>query len=281
MPRLPGRPELVLAAPFAAVLAVVGGLALEGSAVLGLGVLTALVGAAWAGAAWEESPIVPPGMHRVGIAGLGVLGRSVARALAGIGYAVRGWSRRPSDPARSGAPDARLRSGRERIRFGKRVVRVEQHASGVTAWFDDGSQAEGDFMVAADGTHSVIRHHVLGEHVERRYAGYVNWNGLVTIDESIAPADQWTTFVGEGKRVSLMPVISEPAGPTRKRLSVSAVGFLAVVVGRRFRRQVIYANKPANRRRRLRRRFDHGRHWLGDVVGVRHHRHDDRSGQPA
>ena len=26
------------------------------------------------------------------------------------------------------------------------------------------------------------------------------------IDESIAPADQWTTFVGEGKRVSLMPV---------------------------------------------------------------------------
>lgn len=41
---------------------------------------------------------------------------------------------------------------------------------------------------------------------KRRYAGYVNWNGLVEIDESIAPADQWTTFVGEGKRVSLMPI---------------------------------------------------------------------------
>lgn len=48
-------------------------------------------------AAWEEAPIVPPGMHRVGIAGLGVLGQSVARALAGIGYAVRGWSRSPKD----------------------------------------------------------------------------------------------------------------------------------------------------------------------------------------
>ena len=48
-------------------------------------------------AAWEESPIVPPRMHRVGIAGLGVLGTSVARALAGIGYAVRGWSRHPKD----------------------------------------------------------------------------------------------------------------------------------------------------------------------------------------
>lgn len=45
--------------------------------------------------AWEEAPIVPPGRHRVGIAGLGVLGQSAARALAAIGYAVRGWSRSP------------------------------------------------------------------------------------------------------------------------------------------------------------------------------------------
>ena len=55
MPGLPGRPALVLAAPFAAVLAVVGGTALDGSAVFGLGVVTVLVGAAWAAAAWEES----------------------------------------------------------------------------------------------------------------------------------------------------------------------------------------------------------------------------------
>ena len=46
-------------------------------------------------AAWEESPVVPPGRHRVGIAGLGVLGQSAARALAAIGYRVRGWSRSP------------------------------------------------------------------------------------------------------------------------------------------------------------------------------------------
>ncbi|MGY1751926.1 hypothetical protein [Blastococcus sp. SYSU D01042] len=51
---LPGRPALVLAAPFAAALAVAGALVLDGSAVLGLAVLTALVGAGWAGAAWEE-----------------------------------------------------------------------------------------------------------------------------------------------------------------------------------------------------------------------------------
>ncbi|MSE18033.1 monooxygenase, partial [Pantoea agglomerans] len=74
------------------------------------------------------------------------------------------------------------------------------------ATFSDNTQATGDFLIAADGTHSVIREYVLEQKLERRYAGYVNWNGLVTVDERIAPADQWTTFVGDGKRVSLMPV---------------------------------------------------------------------------
>ncbi|MBJ2064954.1 FAD-dependent urate hydroxylase HpxO [Serratia odorifera] len=96
--------------------------------------------------------------------------------------------------------------GDDRVQFGKRVSGVEETPDGVSAWFDDGSQAHGDFLIAADGTHSVIRPYVLGHQVERRYAGYVNWNGLVTIDETIAPANQWTTFVGEGKRASLMPV---------------------------------------------------------------------------
>ncbi|WP_147197534.1 FAD-dependent urate hydroxylase HpxO [Pantoea sp. MBD-2R] len=96
--------------------------------------------------------------------------------------------------------------GREQVQFGKRVARVEQDEHGVTAFFADGTQASGDLLIACDGTHSVVRPYVLGHKVERRYAGYVNWNGLVTIDEAIAPATQWTTFVGEGKRVSLMPV---------------------------------------------------------------------------
>lgn len=96
--------------------------------------------------------------------------------------------------------------GREKVQFGKRIARVEQDENGVTAGFEDGSETHGDLLIACDGTHSVVRKYVLGRTVERRYAGYVNWNGLVAIDESIAPAQQWTTFVGEGKRVSLMPV---------------------------------------------------------------------------
>ncbi|WP_428946091.1 FAD-dependent urate hydroxylase HpxO [Pantoea sp. FN060301] len=96
--------------------------------------------------------------------------------------------------------------GREQVQFGKRVVRVEQNAQGVTAWFDDGSSDQGDLLIACDGAHSAVRPYVLGKRTERRYAGYVNWNGLVEMDASLAPLTQWTTFVGEGKRVSLMPV---------------------------------------------------------------------------
>lgn len=96
--------------------------------------------------------------------------------------------------------------GRQQVYLGKRLVAVEDDGHRVTARFDDGSLASGDMLIGADGTHSAVRQHVLGYSVERRYAGYVNWNGLIAAADGIAPADQWTTFVGQGKRVSLMPV---------------------------------------------------------------------------
>ncbi len=96
--------------------------------------------------------------------------------------------------------------GRDKVNFGKRLESVSQDKEGVTATFTDGSTASADFMIAADGAHSIAREYVLGEKVERRYAGYVNWNGLVEVDDAIAPADQWTMFVADGKRVSVMPI---------------------------------------------------------------------------
>ncbi len=96
--------------------------------------------------------------------------------------------------------------GRENIHLGKRMLSFTEANDVVTVQFADGSQIQTELLVGADGTHSITRAYVLGEQVERRYAGYVNWNGLVDISEDYAPADQWTTYVGEGKRVSLMPV---------------------------------------------------------------------------
>ena len=96
--------------------------------------------------------------------------------------------------------------GMQDIQLGKKMIRIEEQAEQVCIHFQDGSSVEADLLIGADGTHSLTRQHVLGLTVERRYAGYVNWNGLVEMNEGLAPAQQWTTYIGEGKRVSLMPV---------------------------------------------------------------------------
>ncbi len=96
--------------------------------------------------------------------------------------------------------------GRDQIYLGKKMVNLEDKADYVEVHFADGSSTQADLLIGADGTHSMTRAYVLGQQVQRRYAGYVNWNGLVEISEDLAPAQQWTTYVGEGKRASLMPV---------------------------------------------------------------------------
>lgn len=96
--------------------------------------------------------------------------------------------------------------GKKAVQLGKKMIDIQDDGTTVTAIFEDGGTDTGDLLIGADGTHSLLRQYVLGYNPERRYAGYVNWNGLVPITDDIAPADQWTTFVGEGKRASVMPV---------------------------------------------------------------------------
>lgn len=96
--------------------------------------------------------------------------------------------------------------GKEDVTLGAALESVSESEGVVTATFEGGAVETGDLLIGADGSHSVVRPYVLGETTERRYAGYVNWNGLVEIDEAVGPATQWTTYVGEGKRVSVMPI---------------------------------------------------------------------------
>lgn len=117
---LPGRPALVVAAPFAAVLAVVGGLALDGSAVFGLVVVTALVGGAWAGAAWEESragdlalvagarAAVRTGGGLLVVCGAALLVGTAVTLLAGASLAAAAVVLRRADPSRAAPAGALL-----------------------------------------------------------------------------------------------------------------------------------------------------------------------------
>ena len=96
--------------------------------------------------------------------------------------------------------------GMDEINFGMKMVGVADGADEATATFADGTTVSADVIIGADGASSITREYVLGGPVTRRYAGYVNFNGLVETDDAIGPATEWTTYVGDGKRVSVMPV---------------------------------------------------------------------------
>src|SRR5262245_6827230 len=88
------------------------------------------------------------------------------------------------------------------LRLGAQCVRVEQDASGATAFFADGGSATGDVVLGADGIHSAVRRAVVGE-VAPRYSGMANWVG-VTANDGLQPEHTGYEFLGEGKRCGLL-----------------------------------------------------------------------------
>jgi salicylate hydroxylase len=103
--------------------------------------------------------------------------------------------------------------------LGHRCVGVEERRSGAELQFADGGSATVDVVVGADGVHSVIRPHVVGE-VRGRFSGTVGYRGLVPVEK--------------------MPSLPDPtplqfwAGPGRHLLHYSidggaTINFLAVV----------------------------------------------------
>lgn len=95
------------------------------------------------------------------------------------------------------------------VKLDHKCIGVEEKETGVTATFENGHQATGDLLVAADGVRSILRTYVLGEEVKPKYGGYINWNGLVPAEEDLAPKNSWAIYVGDHKRASLMPVAGD------------------------------------------------------------------------
>jgi 2-polyprenyl-6-methoxyphenol hydroxylase-like FAD-dependent oxidoreductase len=91
---------------------------------------------------------------------------------------VTAWDRL-YDMLRGAFPSAHYHSGKE-------LVAVEECASGVAARFADGSSAEGDLLIGADGLRSKVRAQLLPE-VNPLYVGYAAWRALVR-EEAIPPA---------------------------------------------------------------------------------------------
>jgi FAD-dependent urate hydroxylase len=84
--------------------------------------------------------------------------------------------------------EAALRSGVP-VEFGKRLSDVEiTRDQTVVARFEDGSEAEGDFLVGCDGIHSRTRLSVMPDAPEPRYAGIIDSGGFTRVP-GLPPSD--------------------------------------------------------------------------------------------
>ncbi|HWG73797.1 MAG TPA: NAD(P)/FAD-dependent oxidoreductase [Acidimicrobiales bacterium] len=109
--------------------------------------------------------------------------------------------------ARSDLHELLLRAvGPERIWLGRRCVAVTSSADAGTVHLDTGERVDADLVIGADGTHSIVRSWVLDEPLDHEYVGYVNFNTITNADAEIVRPGGWLTWVGDGKRASVMPI---------------------------------------------------------------------------
>jgi 2-polyprenyl-6-methoxyphenol hydroxylase-like FAD-dependent oxidoreductase len=88
------------------------------------------------------------------------------------------------------------------IRFGARCVAVRTGADSVTARFADGSEAEGDLLIGADGHRSVVRNSLFGGG-DLRYLGYTVVRGVATYPTPPLPGQ---LSMGRGQQFGLFPL---------------------------------------------------------------------------
>jgi salicylate hydroxylase len=88
----------------------------------------------------------------------------------------------------------------------RRCVELRESADGVELGFADGSTADADLVIGADGLRSIARPHVAGPD-EAVFARMSCFRGLVPI-ERVPGGDQWglTLFLGPGRHLVAYPV---------------------------------------------------------------------------
>lgn len=88
------------------------------------------------------------------------------------------------------------------IRCDSRALSVANTPNGVQVEFDDGSCAEGDVLVGADGLHSITRRIVGAQ--PARPTGWCSWQGLVTVPD-VAESRVALMMIGEHGNLGLWP----------------------------------------------------------------------------
>ena len=90
----------------------------------------------------------------------------------------------------------------DRIHCSSRAVGVIDTRDGVRVDFEDGSCADGDLLIGADGLHSVVRTIVGAQ--PAKPTGWCSWQGLVTV-AGIADPHVATMMIGEHGNLGMWP----------------------------------------------------------------------------
>ena len=90
----------------------------------------------------------------------------------------------------------------DRIRCNSRAVDIVTKPNGVRVEFEDGTSAEGDLLIGADGLHSVVRDVVGAQDAEP--TGWCSWQGLVTLPD-LADDRVAMIIIGEHGNTGLWP----------------------------------------------------------------------------
>jgi FAD-dependent urate hydroxylase len=91
----------------------------------------------------------------------------------------------------------------DRIRCNARAVGVATTRDGVHVDFEDGSSADGDLLIGADGLHSRVRE-IVGAH-DAEPTGWCSWQGLVTLPDVVDDKQVAQIIIGERGNTGLWP----------------------------------------------------------------------------
>jgi 2-polyprenyl-6-methoxyphenol hydroxylase-like FAD-dependent oxidoreductase len=88
---------------------------------------------------------------------------------------------------------------------GKRLLDFNQTSSGVALYFEDGTTASTDYLIACDGIHSVARKKLIPQS-ETRYSGYTCWRAVIDDVPSDLKLNETSETWGKGSRFGIVPL---------------------------------------------------------------------------